>query len=238
MEINTIFRDVTLLPTDFSAVIKHMGSIVSVIADTWPQFEKSNWRLTTESEDEMELYRVFDGDEPSSAVIAVLTEEFRTSPDASYVLMWSGNSSAAGGITMVCHVGESGDKNKFRINLVGEHDLSDFNTVANIVARCASEFTPLYIEVSTQGYVEKQVFDDRPGVGWMLYLPRVITVKQVPEAHALIPLPEAGKTQTGTIIVSETDSAFSDENPEHVARANRIEMRLVDQDLMPTYRGS
>ncbi|AOJ14122.1 hypothetical protein WJ02_11360 [Burkholderia vietnamiensis] len=69
----------------------------------------------------------------------------------------------------------------------------------------------------------------------MLYLPQVITQQQVPEARALIPVPEAGKNQTGTIIVSVIDAPFSIDNPEHVEAANRIEIRLVDQDLLPTY---
>jgi hypothetical protein len=39
----------------------------------------------------------------------------------------------------------------------------------------------------------------------------------------------------GTIIVSVTDEPFSDENPEHVKIANAIEIRLVDQDLLPLF---
>ena len=58
---------------------------------------------------------------------------------------------------------------------------------------------------------------------------------EVPEARALIPVPEAGRKQTGTIIVSVTDAVFSVDNPEHVEIANRIEIRLVDQDLLPRY---
>ena len=73
----------------------------------------------------------------------------------------------------------------------------------------------------------------------MLYLPRVLTVQQVPEARALIPVmekDEQGKDkQIGTIIVSVTDELFSDENPEHVKIANAIEIRLVDQDLLPRH---
>lgn len=73
----------------------------------------------------------------------------------------------------------------------------------------------------------------------MLYLPRLLTVQQVPEARALVPVmgkDEKGKDkQIGTIIVSITDAAFSDENPEHVKIANAIEIRLVDQDLLPRY---
>ncbi|MCA8103470.1 immunity 52 family protein [Burkholderia sp. AU32262] len=75
----------------------------------------------------------------------------------------------------------------------------------------------------------------KPGVGWMLYLPKVITAQQVPEARELIPVPEAGRLQTGTIIVSVPDAAFSVDNSEYVEVANRIEIRLVDQDLLPTF---
>lgn len=39
----------------------------------------------------------------------------------------------------------------------------------------------------------------------------------------------------GTIVVSVTDAVFSLDNPEHVEVANRIEIRLVDQDLLPAY---
>ncbi|MEG1324979.1 MAG: Imm52 family immunity protein, partial [Janthinobacterium sp.] len=80
---------------------------------------------------------------------------------------------------------------------------------------------------------------DRPGVGWMLYLPRVLTTQQVPEARALVPVMATGEQgkdrQIGTIIVSVTDEPFNDENPEHVKIANAIEIRLVDQDLLPRY---
>jgi GTP-sensing pleiotropic transcriptional regulator CodY len=69
----------------------------------------------------------------------------------------------------------------------------------------------------------------------MLYLPRVLTVQQVPEARALVPVMGADKKQLGTIIISVTDEPFSEENPEHVKIANAIEIRLVDQDLLPRY---
>jgi hypothetical protein len=107
--------------------------------------------------------------------------------------------------------------------------------VKDIVAAIAQLFVAQYIAVSPRYYDEKQVFDDKPGVGWMLYLPQVITPEQVPEAQALIPVPAAGKKQTGTIIVSVANEVFSLDNASHVELANRIEMRLVDQDLLPRY---
>lgn len=68
-------------------------------------------------------------------------------------------------------------------------------------------------EVSVDEYAVKQVFDDKPGLGWMLYLPKILAPQQTPEARVLIPVPEKGK-QTGTIIVSVTDAPFSVDNPD------------------------
>ncbi|MGS1051964.1 hypothetical protein ACVCIC_24700 [Burkholderia glumae] len=64
-------------------------------------------------------------------------------------------------------------------------------------------------------------------------MPTAITRQQVREAREIVPVPEAGKAQTGTIVVSTTDAPFSMQNREHVAAANHIEIRLADQDLFP-----
>lgn len=69
----------------------------------------------------------------------------------------------------------------------------------------------------------------------MLYLPKVITAQQVPDAPTLIPVPEAGRKQTGTIIVGVTDDVLAVDNPEHIQIANCIEIHLVDQNLLPRY---
>jgi hypothetical protein len=76
-----------------------------------------------------------------------------------------------------------------------------------------------------------KVFPKKPGAGWMVYLPHVITASELPEAAELVPVME-GDTQRGTIIVSVTDDVFSVDNPEHVKIANAIEVRLADQDLL------
>jgi hypothetical protein len=113
--------------------------------------------------------------------------------------------------------------------------LVNYDDFVHYVSQIAAEFSPHVIQVGPEDYAEKQVFDDKPGVGWMLYLPKVITVQQVPEARALIPVLDAGKKQIGTIMVSVADAVFSADNPEHIEVANRIEIRLVDQDLLPAY---
>ena len=93
----------------------------------------------------------------------------------------------------------------------------------------------LSIEVGSFIYAsEHKVFEKRPGAGWMLYLPRVLTSLQVPEAASLIPVMD-GELQKGTIVVSVVDEPFSAAKEEHVAVANAIELRLVDQDLLPLY---
>lgn len=235
MQINAQFRDQSLSPTDFATVLNRLGAIIDSMADKHVDLVRSKWRLKGDSQEEASHYPVFDANEPSTAALSVLQEEFRTSPNQTYVAIWDGNETSVAGVNMVCHVGQPGKLNSFAIEMVGEHCVDDLDSVAHILMQAVHEFAPVYAEVSPAEYFEKRVFDDKPGVGWMLYLPKVITTQQVPEAHALIPVPEAGRKQTGTIIVSVTDAMFSVDNPEHVEIANRIEIRLVDQDLLPRY---
>ncbi|NYH19539.1 immunity 52 family protein [Paraburkholderia bryophila] len=235
MEINAQFRDKELSPTDFAAVLGRLGKIVDWIAGKHDELEKGGWCLKGNSREEAGLYQVFDDNRPSSVALAVLKEQFRNSTDQTFVSIWDGNESSTAGVSMTCHVGPQGELDLFTVEIVGEQGVDDFETIVGIVIRAVQEFSPAYVEVSPLEYFEKQVFDDKPGVGWMLYLPKVISVQEVPEARVLIPVPAAGNKQTGTIIVSVTDAVFSVDNPEHIEIANRIEIRLVDQDLLPRY---
>lgn len=83
-------------------------------------------------------------------------------------------------------------------------------------------------------YTTHQVFSDRPGAGWMLYINQAITAAQVPEAAAVVPV-MSGDKQKGSIVVSVDDKVFSARDPQHVEIANAIEVRLADQDLLPRY---
>ncbi|RQR34837.1 hypothetical protein DIE22_16255 [Burkholderia sp. Bp9142] len=97
-------------------------------------------------------------------------------------------------------------------------------------------WAPASIEVGPYKYFSmQQVFPNKPGAGWKLYLPLKITAKQLPEAHELVSVMDCRK-QRGTIVVSVADEAFSAENPEHVEVANAIEVRLADQGLLPQYK--
>ncbi|MPT29130.1 MAG: hypothetical protein E2602_20020 [Achromobacter sp.] len=168
-------------------------------------------------------------------MLAVLKEKYRKDATDTHVALWDGNEDDNKGASIACHIGDKLLPDALSINLYDEKLFDAASSVQGIVSTIVEVFFPYYISICPNGYVDHKVFDDKPGVGWMLYLPQVITAEQVPEAQALIPVPAAGKKQTGTIIVSVAEEVFSLDNPSHVDLANRIEMRLVDQDLLPRY---
>jgi len=94
----------------------------------------------------------------------------------------------------------------------------------------------MLIQIKPGEYAGKNVFPDRPGAGWMLYLPFAINAHQVPEAADVIKImDDKGKAQQGSLIITVAET-FDAQNPEHIKKANAIETRLVDQDLLPTNR--
>lgn len=218
-------------------------------ARLWPVIEAfagrdvrlAEWFLQAHSEAEARLYSVYGRKAtPSAAATAALNEQYRNGKDRPKTVgMWNEESVKKDGASIVLTFDNSPIPSDVDIT-VGEENttasrLGDFTSIAQIVSTIASAHAPAYVTAAPRKYSSKRVFNDKPGVGWMLYLPNVITVQQVPEARAFIPVPEAGRKQAGTIIVSVADAVFSADNPEHVEIASRIEIRLVDQDLLPCY---
>lgn len=234
MEINSQFRDITLAPTDFETVLVRLGKIIDSMAVKKVEFAKSRWCLQGNSQEEASLYPAFDGNRPSFAALAVLKEQFRKSKNQTFVSIWDGDETSVDGASMVCHIGPQGELNSIAVAMLGDHGL-DSADIIRAITQIVQQFNPAYAEVSPAEYFEKRVFDDKPGVGWMLYLPAVVTAQQIPEARALIKVRDVTGKQIGTIVVSVTDAVFSADNPEHVEIANRIEIRLVDLDLLPRY---
>jgi hypothetical protein len=201
----------------------------------------AEWFLQGETAADAQLYPVYESTgAPSTAAIAVLKEQYRNEHGlAKTIGMWNGENVKKDGASIVLTFDTGSMPGDVTIS-IGEESatssrLGDCDSVAQVLAIIADAYAPAYVTAAPRKYSARQVFDDKPGVGWMLYLPRVITAQDIPEARALIPVPEAGKKQTGTIIVSVTDAVFSVDNPEHLEIANRIEIRLVDQDLLPGY---
>lgn len=225
----------------FRPVAELIGPIVRYLQQT--DTLGKEWFLMGDTETEALLYSAFDTTgQLTPAAEAVLETKFK-GDDVRYLAVWNGTSAERDGASfnLMFH-NEDWPAWNFRINYgEGLHRLGGLDGVVGLLSTIASTLRPAYITVARNEYFEKQVFQDRPGVGWMLYLPRVLTHKEVPEARALVPVigkSESGNDeQIGTIIVSVTDEVFSDENPEHVKISNAIEIRLVDQDLIPTFSG-
>lgn len=206
-----------------------------------PLLKRSEWLISTGERASSYLYAAFDAEGPTPAALAVLKEGGKRRGAIKSFSLWNGQEEQGKGASIACYFGrQDGVASSFKLSIRSPREkmrLGTWQQVAETLSAAASIFSPIYGSVGTMYY--DAVFKDRPGVGWMLYLPRVLTVQQVPEARALVPVmgkDDKGKDkQLGTIIVSVTDEPFSDENPEHVKIANAIEIRLVDQDLLPRY---
>nr|WP_281261810.1 Imm52 family immunity protein [Caballeronia novacaledonica] len=118
-----------------------------------------------------------------------------------------------------------------------------YSRLVDLLEKTFQILPPIVAELGAYDYYTKdvrnpgrrvKVFPDRPGVGWMLYLPRRIEIEQVPEARMIHHVKDLNGTE-GTILISEIDGPFDADNPEHVKVANAIEIRLADQDLLPRY---
>jgi hypothetical protein len=126
--------------------------------------------------------------------------------------------------------------NNFSIRYNGQHRFNSTKELASMLELIAQILKPNVISVrSTKS---KNVFPDRHGVNWMIYLPKVFTAQQIPEARALVPVMSSDEkpVRLGTIVASVADELFSEENPEHIKIAHDIEIRMVSEDLLPTFK--
>src|SRR5690606_24712988 len=112
--------------------------------------------------------------------------------------------------------------------------LKDPSHVLKIVSAILDIWSPVMVLVGPYAYTDKAVFSDRPPVSWMLYLPFKIDTVHAPEASKLVPVLASDNKQKGTIVISVWET-FDVQNPEHVKRANDLEIRLADQDLLPRF---
>ncbi|PTB19677.1 hypothetical protein C9I57_18275 [Trinickia symbiotica] len=224
----------------FEVHLRRLWSVVELLASKDERL--AQWYLTGDTEFEARLHPVFEAPGvPSSAISAVLSIRYEGARKNRPKVMgfWNGHNSSTDGAQLKLSIDTGVMPSEVEVDLPEQAEptqrLGDYAAMEDGVSVIARLYNPAYVSVAPRAYFGKQVFDDKPGVGWMLYLPKVITVQQVPEARALIPVLEAGEKQIGTIIVSITDGVFSADNPEHVKVANHIEIRLVAQDLLPAY---
>lgn len=197
----------------------------------------SQWLVATGEKESSYLHRVFDERGPTGAAISVIQNDNKEDPASQSFVLWNGVEDNTKGASISCRFarkdGHSSSLN-FSMRSVSESfRLGASASGITLILEGVRLYKPMYCSLVPDQY--DPVFKDKPGVGWMLYLPRVLTTQQVPEARALVPVLNADKKQIGTIIVSVIDEVFSEQNPEHVKVANAIEIRLVDQDLLPRY---
>jgi hypothetical protein len=206
-----------------------------------PLLLPAQWLIATGERDSSYLYQAFDDKGPTTAALAVIRQNNKKKVALQSFVLWNGEDDHTKGASISCLFGrQDGRSSSLTFGMDSEPDGFRLGSAADgikLLDEAVHLYKPLYCALSPEQY--DAVFPDRPGVGWMLYLPRVLTVQQVPGARALVPVmgkDEKGKDeQLGTIIVSVTDEPFSDQNPEHVKTANAIEICLVDQDLLPRY---
>ncbi|KGX18580.1 immunity 32 family protein [Burkholderia pseudomallei ABCPW 1] len=170
--------------------------------------------------------------QPSNTALEALESEYR-GEIGSTVGIWDGGAvdDVGASITVFACGGDFPDT--VTVGARGAFAENKEHAVA-VVKQIVLEFSPAVVTAAPEGYEQKQAFDDRPGVGWMLYLPVELTAQQVPEAQELIAVASAdGKKRLGTIVVSIKDEVFSVDNEEHLVAAHNIEARLISLDLLP-----
>jgi hypothetical protein len=220
----------------------HLGRLRLVI-DAMESKDRflGEWYLQGWTVAEAHRHRVYGDDHrPRPAALQEMEEEYRGKPadEPRIIGIWN-RLEKDNGASLTVTIENSNELPKgidleMAEKAPGSSRLGDYRSVAEVITKVAEVYEPFYVMFGPRKYFMKTIFEDRPGASWMLYLPQVLTMHEVPEARDLIPVIVAGQ-QRGTIIVSEIDGVFSVDNPEHVKVANAIEIRLVDQDLLPRF---
>ncbi len=194
------------------------------------------WYLSSsKSKADALLYEAFDSNGPTTAALAVVREKTKLATNSRSIALWNGAEADEDSASMASRVNTLNRPDAISFQMTDAPKVSNWQQGAALLRSVATLWPAQFATFSPHWYVEKKVFKDRPGVGWMIYLPTVLTTQLVPEARMLMPVLGDSKQQLGTIVVSVIDEPFSIENPAHVKIANDIEVRLVDQDLLPRY---
>ncbi len=188
------------------------------------------WFPPADTEANSLLNKAFDPSGPTAAALAMAKAESASGDEARGLGVWNGTDED-GAIAFTTMVGEGPMFSNLDFTAKTVRPLLDYRNVVKLVQAIVAIWKPVVVQVDPEGYFDRRVFPDRPSVGWMIYLPFEVKANQVPEAAHVIPVKD--QRTEGTIIVSVADT-FDSSNTEHVQRANAIEVRLVDQDLLPT----
>ncbi|WP_063893072.1 Imm52 family immunity protein [Burkholderia ubonensis] len=233
MKIESIIKSGGINALAFAQTLVKVGAVIDVMAAAEPSLVRPSWRMQGDTLADAQASEVYGGDgQPSSTALSALENEYR-GETASSLGIWDGSADDSIGASIEVFACGGDFPDTVSVSARGSF-IENKDIVADLVARVAQEFAPAVITAAPDGYQEKQAFDDRPGVGWMLYLPFELTAQQIPEAQELIPVHSVdGKKRLGTIVVSIKDEVFSVDNEEHLTVAHNIESRLISMDLLP-----
>lgn len=221
-----------LVPVELQ--LGELYQLASWVAPWSPLLQR--WYLSSsKSKTEALQYEAFDSQGPTLAALAVVKEKTKQLTDIRSIGLWNGVDNDDESAGMLSRNNILGRPDAISLRMAVEPRIHDWRQGSKLLESAAKLWPARFATFSPFWYSEKKVFKDRPGVGWMIYLPKILTVQQVPEARVLVPVFATGMQQLGTIIVSVVDEPFSAENPVHLKVANDIEVRLVDQDLLPRY---
>ncbi len=166
--------------------------------------------------------------------MAWLSRQFKESSRVIY--LWNGEEESGKSASISLTVATDIFASRFDLFLggpLGTSRVGDFTAVAELLQILIRRYSAVCAWVY-EATTYKLVYEDRPGVGWMLYLPTALDRTAVPEAAATLPVYDDDK-RLGTIVASLADAIFDERNTDHVRLAHAIETRLVSTDLLPTY---
>jgi hypothetical protein len=173
MLIKSLFkRDTANTSIAFRPTVQKIATIVRFLQKT--EAFGTNWFLSQDTKAESFLYPVFDASgELTTAAEAVLETEFK-GEKFRFLSAWNGELGDGEGATMALGFSDSDwPARTFKINDHGQGAKRlGIDGVKELLAIIAASLRPVLITVARNDYFEKQVFKDRPGIGWMLYLPR------------------------------------------------------------------
>src|ERR1700744_2012390 len=193
------------LPTE-AEQLGELWKVATLLAPL--DFPIDDWYPPADTPEHSLLNPAFDKNDFTPAALAALRAEKQEheTPELRSFGVWNGKE-GDGGIVFEStpSVMRGNPLCSFKLQSKRVSSLCDSKQVLRLIRGLLEIWPASAVEVGPYKYFSmQQLFPNRPGAGWMLYLPRVLSVNQVPEARSLIPVME-GKKQTGTIIVSVID---------------------------------